>query len=376
MKEISKMSVFIGEAHVGTLALTRDNLVAFQYSPSWLDGGFSISPLSLPLSSEVFLPRSRVFDGLFGVFDDSLPDGWGRLLLDRTLRKRGENSLDYNPLMRLALVGDNASGLLSYVPDHGEQELADFFDLDTYAEESLKVFNDEDSDFLDSLYRAGGSSGGARPKALLLIEEEQWLVKFPASLDNKDVGVMEYSYNVCAEKCSIDTAHFRLLPSKKGPGYFASKRFDRRYDGNGHPKRIHMVSACGLLESSHRIPALDYNDLMKLTMVLTRDIRCAEEMYRRMCFNVFAHNRDDHSKNFAFLYLEEESRWVLSPAYDLTYSSSMNGEHATSVNGNGKNPDINDILAVADNIELDKKFATDTAKEIEEIVTSELSEYL
>ncbi len=132
----------------------------------------------------------------------------------------------------------------------------------------------------------------------------------------------------------------------------------------------------GLLETSHRIPNLDYNDLMQLTLNLTKNFEEVEKLFRLMCFNVFSHNRDDHSKNFSFIYNEDLNKWLLSPAYDLTYSYSINGEHATTINGNGINPDLNDILKVAEKIGLDKKKAECIATEIEEIVKKDLKMFL
>ena len=114
----------------------------------------------------------------------------------------------------------------------------------------------------------------------------------------------------------------------------------------------------------------DYNILMQLTMKLTGDYSELEKMYRLMCFNVFAHNRDDHSKNFSFLY--KQGRWQLSPAYDLTYSNSIGGEHATTVNGNGRNPGMKEILEVANRIKMEEGKARRIAKEICEIVAEEL----
>ncbi len=147
-------------------------------------------------------------------------------------------------------------------------------------------------------------------------------------------------------------------------GYFATKRFDRKKDANGNTQRIHMISVGALLETSHRYPNLDYNDLMRLTLHITRDFVEVEKIYRQMCFNVFAHNRDDHSKNFSYLFDEREAKWTLSPAYDLTYSSSIGGEHATSINGNGKNPGIEDILEVAKRIGIKESKAKSIAQEI------------
>lgn len=137
-----------------------------------------------------------------------------------------------------------------------------------------------------------------------------------------------------------------------------------------------MVSVSGLLETSHRIPNLDYDILMKLTLNLTKDFTEVEKIFRLMCFNVFAHNRDDHSKNFAFLYDDKENRWKLSPAYDLTYSNSIGSEHATAVHGNGFNPGMEDILQVADGIGMNNKKAKQIALDIQDCVNTELKEYL
>lgn len=166
----------------------------------------------------------------------------------------------------------------------------------------------------------------------------------------------------------------RLFPSTHIAGYFGTKRFDRI--ANGEFGKLHMVSAAGLLETSHRIPNLDYDILMKLTLQLTKSMEECEKLYRLMCFNVFAHNRDDHSKNFTYLYKEGEGRWVLSPAYDLTYSSSIGGEHATTVNGNGVNPGMEDILAVAKRIGFNTTKAKKTASEIRDCVSEMLSDYI
>ena len=124
-----------------------------------------------------------------------------------------------------------------------------------------------------------------------------------------------------------------------------------------------MISASGLLETSHRIPNLDHDILMKLTLNLTSDYQELLELYKRMCFNVFAHNRDDHSKNFSYLYVD--NKWCLSPAYDLTYSSSLNGEHAMTLNGNGKDPGLADILEIAKRYKLDLNHAKEIALDIQ-----------
>ena len=167
----------------------------------------------------------------------------------------------------------------------------------------------------------------------------------------------------------------KLFESQRCSGYFGTKRFDRVRRDDGVMTRRHMVSVSGLLETSHRIPNLDYDLLMRLTFMLTKDIEECMKLYRLMCFNVFAHNRDDYSKNFTFIYLGDEKRWILSPAYDLTYSNSLNGEHATTINGNGINPGINDLLEVAKKAGLDIKAAKAAAEDIRECVNEYLGHY-
>lgn len=371
MNNYKHLKVYLNDRMVGTLALADRYLVAFEYTAEWLENGYSISPRSLPLEKKVFIPKIQPFDGLYGVFQDSLPDGWGRLLVDRFLLKKGIDPNTVNPLNRLAIVNNAGMGALTYVPNYEMDHNIETDDLDQIAAECKKLFDTNESDDLDALFAMGGSSGGARPKIYTTVDNEAWIVKFPSSMDAKNIGRQEYDYSLCAKKCGIEMTETRLLPSKNCEGYFGTKRFDRNGD-----KRIHMISVSALLETSHRYPNLDYNILMRLVLWLTGDYEEVEKMFRLMCFNVFAHNRDDHSKNFSFLYNEEEKRYKLSPAYDLTYSNSLGGEHATCVNGNGSNPTKKDLLAVADNINLDHKKALKIADSIEEIVKNDLDRYL
>lgn len=208
------------------------------------------------------------------------------------------------------------------------------------------------------------------------MDGEDWIIKFPSSGDSENAGRQEYDYSVCARKCGIEMEETKLFHSQKCDGYFGTKRYDRKTGEDGKTERIYMLSASAVLETSHRIPNLDYEILMKLTLELTKEFVEAEKLYRLMCFNVFAHNRDDHSKNFTYLYNEQEERWMLSPAYDLTYSYSIGGEHATTVHGNGKNPGMEDILAVADDIGMDLGKARRIARQIRECVEAELGKYL
>lgn len=361
MDKYKYLKVFYNDILVGTLAKTPERVVAFEYDLDWLNNGFSISPFSLPLIKKVFIPKYEPFDGLFGVFNDSLPDGWGRLLVDRLFLKNKINPVEIDNLNRLAVVQESGMGALTYKPEHRFQTENDVSNLDILAQECSKILESQNSDNLDELFQLGGSSGGARPKILTSIDNEDWIIKFPSSTDPKNIGEKEYQYSLCAKDCGINMTETKLLPSEICSGYFGIKRFDRK---NG--KKVHMVSASGLLETSHRLPNLDYNLLMKLTLELTRNYEDIEQLFRLMCFNVFAHNRDDHSKNFSFMYDNNKKEWHLSPAYDLTYSSSFNGEHATTINGEGKNPNLDDILAVAKNIGLNEKSAKNIALDIQE----------
>ncbi len=371
MREMESIQVNYHGRHVGTIAKTKAGKGAFQYAKSWLAEGFSLSPFSLPMSGQVFVPKSDSLEGLFGVFADSLPDGWGRLLVDRLLLSKKISPGAAGALERLGIVGSSGMGALEYVPELFSMDREERLDFDKLSSECEKILKEQESEDLDLLFQLGGSSGGARPKALVLIDGEPWIVKFPSSYDRKSIGREEYRYVKCAKTCKITVPEVRLFPSARGEGFFGAKRFDRV---NG--EKIHMATVSGLLETSHRIPNLDYHDLMKLTYILTKDTDQLEEMYRRMCFNVFAHNRDDHSKNFSFFYQEKEKRWMLTPAYDLTFSESIGGEHATCVDGNGRNPGMKELTAVGVAAGIPKSRAVTLGREIREIVETELGDFI
>ena len=376
MDRIEHLDVFYHERKVGTLALYQRHLAAFAYEQEWLETGFPISPFSLPLEKKVFVPRIDPFNGSFGVFTDSLPDGWGRFLVDRLMLKNRIEPATVGTLNRLAIVGDSGMGALSYRPAIHLNEGVSAVELDQIAGECEKLMRTEYVEDLDQLFRLGGSSGGARPKILTEIDGEAWIIKFPSYDDSKDIGKQEYDYSLCAKACGIEMAETRLFPSGKCAGYFGVKRFDRRKNDNGRENRVHMISVSAVLETSHRIPNLDYHLLMKLTLEITKDFSEVLRLFRLMCFNVFSHNRDDHSKNFSYLYDEQNACYRLAPAYDLTYSSSLNGEHATTVNGNGVNPGMEDILAVADKIGIREAQAGKIARGIRDCVNDMLAPYL
>ena len=376
MKQNKALQVLFDNRVVGTLALAANHKVVFQYDDSWLEQGFSISPFSLPLENQVFVPTKDYFDGLFGVFADSLPDHWGRLLLKRLLLAHEQNPDKLTVIDRLAIVGKSGMGALTYYPEQSFSEENDNTDLDELAFQCQKILHTDYSDKLDELYRLGGTSGGARPKIMTTINDEDWIIKFSAHVDGENAGKMEYDYSCCARKCGITMSETKLFPSEVCEGYFGIKRFDRISDISG-TKRVHMLTAAALLELDFEQPSLDYHSLMKLTKIITRDNKDdVENMFRRMCFNVFAHNRDDHSKNFTYLYDESADSWRLSPAYDLTYSNTYYGEHTTTVDGNGRNPGKKELLAVGTMAGIKKELCMDIITEIKSCVNGMLGMYL
>lgn len=342
MKRTDTLQVKYHQTTVGTLSLSADKkLCAFEYDKTWLSNGFSISPLEIPLKQGLFLAKPTPFGGNFGIFEDCLPDGYGRYLLHKVLMKEGVNDFDLSALDRLSLVGSSGMGALTFHPETKMQQEPDVKDFDLLQEKALDVLREQqDSDAALLLYNSG-NSGGCRPKTIFNDTEGHWLVKFRHTYDPQDMGLQEFHYNEVAKRCGIHVPDFKLMNNK----YFASRRFDISPAG----ERIHVATAGGLLSVSLSNPVLDYVNLLALTGYLTQSMEEVEEMYRRMVFNYLTENKDDHCKNFSFLVskgTDTKWHWHLAPAYDLTRcSEGYNGEHATSVNGTGR-PTFADMIAV------------------------------
>lgn len=361
--------------HVGKLA-AQDNAILFQYAPEFLDSGINISPFRLPLSPEVKEDPKRTFDGLFGVFNDSLPDGWGLLLLDRALRKKGSSLHACLPLQRLAMVGAHGMGALEYTPAAEQAEEAVFVaELDALADDSLRILRDApvDAGQLDKLIQLNGSSAGARPKVLVNVADDYrivpqgagepqgtpWIIKFRSAHEPPNTGLTEYAYSLAARESGLDMPETHLFPSATSPGYFGVQRFDRV-----HGQKVHVHTACGLLHASHREPSLTYESLLRLTLLLTKDIREVLKMVRLMVFNVRSGNKDDHSKNFSFL-LNKENQWRMAPVYDLTPSEGINGEQTCMVNNKGKDITEKDFLAAAATVDVDASTVREIIQQVD-----------
>lgn len=360
MIKIDKLKVSFNGNPVGELSLDVTNKVCiFEYDNGWLLEGFSVSPLELPLRPSVFTAKPLPFNGGFGVFEDSLPDGYGRYLLHKSLLRLGVDDAKLSVIDRLSIVGDNTMGGLSYHPATriiDEEECTDFDVLQQKALEVLKEQQDKDAPTL--LYNSG-NSGGARPKAVFSDIDGHWLIKFRHFYDSKDIGIKEFHYNEIARACGINVPDFKLTNNR----YFTTRRFDMASDGT----RLHTATAGGILGVSHKTPILDYDNLLALTGFLTQNSEDVKEMFRRMVFNYITDNKDDHSKNFSFYVVKSPDgkwKWRLAPAYDLTpFPEGYNGEHATSVNGTGK-PTLSDFMTSGEKIGLSKKVCNEIIDQV------------
>lgn len=356
MNSLRQIEVIYGNRPVGRLALTKEGLCAFEYSAEWLGSGFSISPFELPLKSGVFIAKSRPFDGGFGVFDDCLPDGWGLLVLDRYLQQNGINPRTLTLLDRLALVGSAGRGALEFRPDRSLVSKQDYVDFEKLALEAEQILGNEDysGKGIEEFQYRGGSPGGARPKIFTRYDGKEWLVKFRAKNDSERIGAEEYNYSLLAKKCGIEMPETRLFEGK----YFGVERFDRTLKG-----KLHVISMAGLVGADYRLPSIDYAHIFQACAMLTHNVAELWKVYRLMVFNYLIGNKDDHAKNFAFIYRDGD--WRFAPAYDLLPSDGINGYRTTSINDRIE-PSKEDLFAVAVKAGLDKREAEGIFEKMQE----------
>jgi serine/threonine-protein kinase HipA len=367
---------------VGRMAWRQSEFMTyFEFDRAFLDDPLPISPFGLPAKPGVFAATRGLFEGVHGLFNDSLPDGWGRKLLDRSLQRRGLDFRFLTPLDRLAAVGASGMGALLYHPEMPLDEAPPNgpADLDWLAGQARLAEDDVPEADVDRLRQAEGSSGGARPKIVMAYDPEvrsvryddgrdlppgfsRWLLKFSSKDDPSEMGAEEYAYASMARAAGVEFPEVDLIRTRT-TGYFAVRRFDR--DGGA---RRHVHTASGLIGTDYRLAgSFDYDTLLRLTHVLTKDAREVAQMFRRMAFNVFGHNRDDHAKNHAFL-MDAGGRWRLSPAYDVTFSNGPGGEHNLAVAGEGRRPGEREILKVAETASVPKGEARRIVEEVREAV--------
>jgi serine/threonine-protein kinase HipA len=338
-----------------TLGLLADDgtTLLFEYSPEALAQELELSPLHFRLRAAAHGDFPPYLHRLPGLIEDSLPDGWGLLLMDRLFRQQGLRHP--GPLDRLAFIGDRAMGALRFVPatEPGAQEPD--WNLLALATESARALAGEAGAALRELAVTGGSPQGARPKALVQYDVatgqvstrsdasgEPWLMKFPAQGEHKEVCAIEHMYSELARDCGLEmpgSVWFDLSPKLAA---FGVARFDRE---NG--LRVPVHSLAGLLQVDFRLPgSADYTAFLRATRLLTRDEREVRKAYARAVFNVLFHNRDDHPKNFAWR-LGRDRRWRLAPAFDLTFSEGLVGQHHMDVCGEGDVVERGHLLRLA-----------------------------
>ena len=349
---------------VGVLAQNRQG-VFFQYDQEYLANFENLSPFAMQFDASLQPAPKSPHGGLHGVFADALPDGWGLLLQDRVFRQHDILPATITAMDRLAFVGNSAMGALSFGPS---SEYLHECDQDTSIAKlgfnAQAIFDGQTEDFLAELV-AAGSSGGARPKALVYSNDESlqqcrtqakpndeaWLVKFTSR--NLPLGheesLCEATYLTLADLAGLNPPKWKLLDTPKSSGaekWLALKRFDYINHPDGSSGRLHLHSACGLLDADFRSPSLDYDDLIKASRIVCQSPAAGQLQFKRAIFNLLVCNHDDHSKNWAFLQ-NDQGQWQPAPFYDVTFSPHPFGEHATSYAGYGKQPSLKALQKLA-----------------------------
>ncbi len=386
-------------------------IISFEYEPSFVRQGYSLSPLFLPLASGRIYSFPELsydtFKGLPGFLADSLPDKFGNDLINRWLAREGRPRNSYNAIERLLYQGTRAMGALEFEPaQRTDMNQSLKIELDGLVNAAINVLGDRKElltnmnskeEAMRTILQVGTSAGGARAKAVVAYNRltgeirsgqvaapegfEHYLLKLDGvtngSLgDPTHYGSIEYSYYRMARACGIDMSESQLL-SEGRRKHFMTKRFDRR-DGN---RRIHMVSLCGLAHMDFNLPgAYSYEQLFNVMREMHLTHQEAQQAYRRMVFNIVGRNQDDHTKNFAFL-LDTDNQWRLAPAYDMVYAYNKEGSytnlHQMSVNGKRDNFTLADLLAIAENIHLKEPRSiiadiTDTFRHIDEYLEPDI----
>jgi serine/threonine-protein kinase HipA len=292
---------------LGRLAEDRANLI-FEYSQEAIGRNLELSPLKLKLGPASYSGFPVHQERLPGLIADSLPDGWGRLLMDRFFNKRGLIPQGVSVLDRLAFIGDRAMGALSFVPETQGKLSAEDISLLEMANEVQQVIAERDTAALLKLAYLGGSPHGARPKVLVNYDPATMrvstetttsgiplLVKFPGAYETPESCLLEYCYSRMAIDCGLVMPATFYFPLAKNMAAFGIQRFDRE-DGF----RVPVLTVAGALDVDFRVPNADYSTLLSLTGFMTQDAGQVHEAFKRCVFNVLFNNRDDHTKNFSF----------------------------------------------------------------------------
>lgn len=355
MKKLNVIYAGWGERYpLGVLADNGRDIL-FEYTPEALKRGLNHSPFKMPLSSQTYSNHPEHQLRLPGLISDALPDGWGTLLMDRLFRKQARNPSQISALDRLGYIGENAIGALAFEPTEIDALPPEDLQLLELAKDVRHVFEDDESEaMLRKLVLMGGSPHGSRPKVLVNFDKNKnlistsesgrgtpMLVKFPAQNEHKEACAIEALYCRLAHLSGIRVPAYHYFDLDKEVSAFGIERFDRS-DG----MRVPMHTAAGAAHVDFRTPQLDYISLLRLTKLMTKDMRQVLHAFERCVFNVVFNNRDDHSKNFSFL-MDRKGDWTFSPAYDLTYNEGPNGEHQMDICGEARNPGRKQLLELA-----------------------------
>ncbi|MBC7759617.1 MAG: type II toxin-antitoxin system HipA family toxin [Phormidesmis sp. FL-bin-119] len=380
----------------------------FEYDPKFKQSGFDLAPLKMPVSdnrNQFSFPELRkdrnseydTFKGLPGLLADALPDKYGNQLINLWLAQQGRPQDSMNPVEMLCFIGSRGMGALEFEPAVLKETKRTFpIEIENLVATAQKMLDqreafatnldkDEEQAVLEIL-KIGTSAGGARPKAVIAWNEktgevksgqtkvpmgfEHWLIKLDGVSDiqlgsSHGYGRVEMAYYNMAKACGIDMMPSRLL-EENGRAHFMTKRFDREANGTKH----HVQTFCALKHFDYNlVSSFSYEQLFQCMRELKLTYAEAEQMFRRMVFNVVARNCDDHTKNFSFL-LKKGGRWELSPAYDLCHAyrpgSEWVSQHALSINGKRKAITKADLMVIGESIRCKK--ASDIVDEINRTV--------
>jgi len=356
------------------------NIAVFEYDPSFDPDQYPVAPLKMP-SRQIYsfpeLRNSPTFKGLPGLLADALPDKYGNELINIWLAQNGRPENSMNPVELLCFIGKRAMGALEFEPTIIPQTAAKNLELSGLIEFTTQLLNSKENllvhtseqmrDTMLEVLKMGTSAGGARPKAIIAYNEKSgeirsgqliqddgfdyWLLKFDGVNDTQfgatyGYGRVEMAYYKMATDFGIEMMESRLV-QEGGRAHFMTRRFDRL---NGI--KIHTQTFCALQHYDfNRISSYSYEQLFQTMRMLRLTYPEAEQLFRRMVFNVVARNCDDHTKNFAFL-LAPDGKWKLAPAYDICHAyrpdSSWVSQHCLSINGKRKDFSMSDLLAIAE----------------------------
>jgi serine/threonine-protein kinase HipA len=390
---ISTAFINIWNKRVGAVAWDVDTEVAsFEFESSFLTNKWDLSPLKMPIADaakRVFsfpeLRGTTTFKALPGLLADVLPDKYGNSLINAWLSRNGRPADSMNPVELLCFIGKRGMGALEFEPivpktNNGATKI-ELDSLINIAQEILSGRQDFNTNLsaneakaLSDILKIGSSAGGARAKVVIAFNPDtkeirsgqadapegftHWLLKFDGVTDQQlgtssGYGRVEMAYHLMAKEAEIEMTECKLL-EENGRAHFITKRFDRDH-GKG---KLHIQSFCAIAHYDFsEITSFSYEQLFETMRSMLLPYTDAEQLYRRMVFNVMARNCDDHTKNFSFS-MDKTGQWKLAPAFDVCHSyrpgSTWVSQHSLSINGKRQNITRDDLLEVAKNMNIKK----------------------